>query len=475
MRVLLVCTNRESNPYPVSPLGALFVAQAARQAGHRVEVLDLAFSRRPRHALLRAVRRTAPDAVAFSIRNHDNCYYLHPQSYVETNRALAAVVRRHSRAPLILGGSGFSMAPRKWLERLDAHYGIVGEGEVAFPRLLDCLAAGATPQPQPGLLARGAARSESANVESRNRVPPASRPTVIGRPSHEDCRYERYLAAGGFIGTQTKRGCPFGCVYCVYPQLEGASFRLREPEDVAEELRIVRHDGKGRYFFLTDSVFNAPRDHALAVCERLAAGGVDARWMALCNPVGFDRELAAAMRRAGCIGIEFGLDAVTDKMLARLGKPFDRAQIESALAAAAAADLPFAVHLLFGGPGETLDDLDRTQSFLDGCAAPRGVFASIGIRVHAGTPLEAIARAEGRIDPDDDLCEPVFYVSEGLGARPLQAIDRLARAREHWSSPLDWETWTMRVIRRVINRVGARPQWLHVRNYGRYLRRGGGG
>ena len=44
------------------------------------------------------------------------------------------------------------------------------------------------------------------------------------------------------------------------------------------------------------------------------------RWMAFCNPVGFDAEVARAMAQAGCEALEFGLDAATLKMLAALAQ-----------------------------------------------------------------------------------------------------------------------------------------------------------
>jgi radical SAM superfamily enzyme YgiQ (UPF0313 family) len=38
---------------------------------------------------------------------------------------------------LVLGGGGFSVIPRDLMETLGADYGIAGEGERAFARLLD--------------------------------------------------------------------------------------------------------------------------------------------------------------------------------------------------------------------------------------------------------------------------------------------------------------------------------------------------
>jgi radical SAM superfamily enzyme YgiQ (UPF0313 family) len=269
---------------------------------------------------------------------------------------------------------------------------------------------------------------------------------------------------------QSKRGCPYGCIYCTYPALEGTAYRLRTPERVVDELEILARMREGCYFFFTDSVFNTPREHALAVCRRMARRKVPARWMAYCNPVQFDEELARAMVEAGCVGVEFTLDAATEKMLRAMGKPFAPSDIRTALAATSKAGLPCAVYLLFGGPGETLDDMRECQGFLDSCATPNAVFAALGIRIYAGTPIQEIARREGVIAPDADLFEPAYYLSPALGSEPMKVLDEMARARPEWSTPTDWAKLTLRVVQRVVNRLGVRPQWRDVRNYGKHMR-----
>ncbi len=34
---------------------------------------------------------------------------------------------------------------------------------------------------------------------------------------------------GGLAIVQSKRGCPFHCIYCTYPLIEGRKVRVREP------------------------------------------------------------------------------------------------------------------------------------------------------------------------------------------------------------------------------------------------------
>ena len=462
MKALVVSTNRLRAPFPVAPLGALFVAAAAEAAGHEVDLLDLTFGRSPVRQLAAALGSKPYEAVGLSIRNLDNCLYTRPESYVDGVRRLAQVVREHSDAPIIAGGSGFSVAPQGWLDRLDLPWGVVGEGESTLVEVLDSIAAGRSPEGVAGVVCRGSASSGRVGC----RLPLAE----IAPPAHERCDYGCYLARGGFVGVQSKRGCPHGCVFCTYPLLEGRTYRLRPPDAVGDEIERVYRDVAAASFFFTDGVFNTPREHALAICRDLARRRLPIRWMAYCNPIGFDGELAAAMVEAGCVGVEFGCDGCTDKSLAALGKPFAQRDVRTCLEAAAHAGLPCAVHLLFGGPGESVADIRESRAFLDGCPTPNAVFASLGIRIYAGTPIEATARREGVLADDADLFEPAYYVSEALGAEPMRALDEIARCRDEWSTPTDWTRLVMRLVQGILNRRGVRPQWLDVRNYGKYMR-----
>ncbi len=92
MKLLLIATNRERSPYPVSPLGALCVAAAARAAGHDVEFLDMNAAHFPKLALRAALGKNDFQAVAFGIRNLDNCWCFAPRSYFDEVREFVEIV-----------------------------------------------------------------------------------------------------------------------------------------------------------------------------------------------------------------------------------------------------------------------------------------------------------------------------------------------------------------------------------------------
>lgn len=467
MKLLLVATNRERSPYPVAPLGALCVAAAAREAGHEVEFLDMGISNAPERDLKRALEKDQYQAVAFGIRNLDNCWAFAPRLYFDDVRLLAETVRRSFKGPLILGGTGFSVSPHGWMQRLDATCGVIGEGERAFPEVLRRLEAGQSLEGIDGVITSGRNSKSVAELSA----------TVIDKlsdlplPAHDLCGYARYLNRGGFVGVQTKRGCPLGCVYCIYPQLEGKRYRLRPPEAIVEEVEKVVVQSKLQHFFFVDSVFNDPRKHALAVCAALARRKLPIQWTAFCNPLGFDAEVARAMAAAGCTGIEFGLDVATPKMLEALGKPFDQADIKVALQAARDAGLPFVNYMLFGGPGETWKDVQDTQSFLNTCAPANAVFASFGIRVYEGTALADTAREEGVVTSSQDLFQPAYYLSQPMAEQTIENLDRISRQRAEWTSPADWRRPMMLWAQKVMVMLKVRPQWKYIQGYGQHMRR----
>jgi radical SAM superfamily enzyme YgiQ (UPF0313 family) len=127
MRILLISVNRERMPYPVAPLGLAYIAGALKQAGHDVRAIDLCFSTDIEQDLTRIVEDFSPDAVGISLRNLDNLTYPSSLSYVPELEETVAIVRRRTPAPVVIGGSGFSLAPLPLMQRVDLDFGVVGE------------------------------------------------------------------------------------------------------------------------------------------------------------------------------------------------------------------------------------------------------------------------------------------------------------------------------------------------------------
>jgi hypothetical protein len=114
MNVLMVATNRYTNPSPVMPLGACIVAEAAERAGHRVSLLDLMFEKDPQRALTERLSKEKPDVVGLSVRNIDNNDMQEPVAFHRGLTRLVETIRDKTDVPVVLGGAAVGVMPESF-------------------------------------------------------------------------------------------------------------------------------------------------------------------------------------------------------------------------------------------------------------------------------------------------------------------------------------------------------------------------
>ena len=420
-KVLLVGSNSLRAPYPVSPVGLCMVA-AALEPGWQVRIFD------PNAAgadLAAVVGAFAPDYVGLGICNVDDVVMEDGVSFVnEVCERYAKPLRALTQAPLILGGAGFSIFPQEWLEECAADYGVVGEGEAAFPALLAALEAGRDPMAIPGVVAPGRASTQR-----------AARPVLVDllpfAALDERLDYAPYRERGAYP-IQTKRGCARRCVYCSYPQIEGRAFRCRPAESVVDEIQQVQGRLGDVAFEFVDSVFNDPPGHAEAICWEIAQRGLKVRLRTMgVNPAEVTPELIELMAGAGFAQIDSTPDSASPKMLENLRKNFTLAQLQRTATIVREAKMPTMWFFLLGGPGETEETILETFAFIDQFVDPEDmVHISEGIRIFPRTALYDTAVRERFVEPGESLLHRRFYVSPELGRdRLLQIVGRETATR----------------------------------------------
>jgi hypothetical protein len=395
----------------VAPLALDYLSSCLREAGVPTVIADLAWEKHPESALTRILREREYALVGLTVRNTEDCYFKTRQFFLPSARRLVKIVDRESAAPVVVGGVGYSIFPAEALNFLGVDFGICGDGEEALPLLWEALREGDLRR-VPGLVYRGP-RGVRRNPPARarlDRLPPFGRDGVDN---------PRYLREGAMVGFETKRGCPMKCVYCADPVSKGRKVRLRPPRAVAGELADLHRRGVDT-FHTCDSEFNLPPGHAAEVCREIIRLGLGdrIRWYAYATPSFFSGELAALMRRAGCVGVNFGVDSAHDGQLARLGRVHRRRDIAAAGRACRDAGLVTMFDLLIGGPGETFRTLETTIGAMK-VLGPERVGLSVGVRVYPGTPLagtlESLRDGLTWADGTETLLRPVFFLSPALG------------------------------------------------------------
>ena len=129
---------------------------------------------------------------------------------------------------------------------------------------------------------------------------------TIGTPERSLFHVERYNREGGMANIQTKRGCPFSCIYCTYPLLEGSRVRLRPVDEIIAEIRELVERYGVDYLYFVDDIFNYPAGFRGTALPGHDCADSPFTGRRLSTPSFITPDLLAVMVEAGCDAVEFG-------------------------------------------------------------------------------------------------------------------------------------------------------------------------
>ncbi len=429
MRVLLISANM----LPASPSGPAYVAGAVRQAGHEVAIYESLFATDLAGELAARLKEFQPDVIGISIRVvhgdvQDPSVALGTR-YIDLRprvKEIVQVIRQNSSARIVLGGPGFNYYACDWLAYLDLDFGIRGEGEEAFPLYLALLSEGGDIQSVPGSVSRkngGFHTIPPRLVEDLNST---------ALPAYDLFDLEQYVNHKITPAIFTKRGCAFGCTYCPYSKLEGKQYRLKSPERVLAEIRLILQHTSSRRMMFCDNSFNVPRCHAEALCHAFLTEQLNFQWgTGDLKPVGVTGEFCQLLADSGCFYVNLAIESASDLMLRRMKRGYTVRQVRQSLEALSRSQIPFGASLMFGAPGETPKTIAETLNVLEEYHIPLGVWVTFGIYLWTDyQDIVAEARQAGFLNDSQALFSGTVYFSPDLPRGYLMEVIATLRARK---------------------------------------------
>ncbi len=404
---------------PIAPVGLEYVAEALAAAGHQPVILDLCFSDDPVRDVSSFFLEHDVQMAGISFRNTDDCSLATRESFIENATEVVSTIRAASDALIVMGGVGFSVMPVPLMNLLGADLGIRGDGEFAFVSLARAIEKGESYLDIPGLVWK----SPGGWVIN---APAPGELDALPRMNRNMFDNPRYFAEGGQIGFETKRGCPMACSYCADPLAKGPLCRQRPPEHVADEVESLVSQGIN-YLHTCDGEFNIPADHAASICREFIRRKLGERicWYAYCAPVPFTSELAALMREAGCVGINFGADSGDEVMLRTLGRNYSPDDVINATRFARDANMSVMLDLLLGAPGESESSLRNTIDVMKTSGA-HCIGVTVGVRLYPGTPMtDNLLKAgdkSGFIGSGNPVF-PLFFLEPAISRNVFSVLD----------------------------------------------------
>lgn len=445
-RLLLISANTYSIPYPVYPLGVSYLKTKLKSElnNYQIDIFDLRIN--DFSNLKNYIVNYQPKYIGVSLRNIDDVSAISQESFLNAYNNLIIYIRSITNAKIIIGGAGYSIFPKVLFVFLKPDFGLVGEGELSFGQLINCLDSNLPLDSVSGLVYQ---------VDNKTIINKIINYCHSLELEFEDDLVNYYWLNSGMLNIQTKRGCPFNCIYCTYPLIEGKTIRTLDIDYITNTLSILKNKYGIDYIFFTDSVFNINKEYNYLLAESLIKHNLNIKWGGFFTPSNLDKESLLLYKKSGLTHIEFGTETLSEKQLINYGKIFTVSDIIKASNLCNICDVYFAHFLILGGYGETNDTINETLE--NSKLINRTVFFPfVGMRIYPETKLHKISIQEGIITNSDDLLTPKYYISN----IDIEDIKRRAKLTgKKWVFPDEDMSVAMNKMRKR-NRKG--PLWEYL-------------
>ncbi len=459
-RFLLISFNHEISPYPVMPLGAFYIKDYLEKNNISVDIIDLYIEEDYKSLIKTLLSDDNYIASGISIRNIDNILFPSTISWIDEIKEIVDYLRTVSDIPVILGGSGYSIFPRAMLQYCRADYGIKGEGEQILLTTLNNLDNAEFLSRIPNLYILDS-KDNTAGIPRELLETGAT--FSDSWPSRDPALTVPYIKTGGMISLQIKRGCPFNCIYCTYPDIDGRNIRIRKTQSLLEEISHLKSSFDFDYFYFVDSIFNYPLQETKDFLLCLKKSGLKIKWTGFFNPKFIDREFLELTRDTGCDEIEFGIESGSEIILKDLEKGFSRKDIRKAKQISDELGIRTMFYLLIGSPAETFQTIDESIAFIEELS-PDAVAVMLGIRVYPNTRLYSHCISENQLSPDDPLLKPYFYIKDDIMEYASKRFEFLGKNDPRWVVPsLGINYYPEKLIK--LRKFGSKgPLWSRLKN-----------
>jgi hopanoid C-3 methylase HpnR len=314
----------------LEPLGLELIAQAARQAGHDVRLLDLQVE--THRDYLKRLDDWRPEVIAFS------CNYL---ANVPEIVDLAKLTKK--KLPdsfFFVGGHSASFIARDLLEHGAGGIDCVlkGEGEATVADLLRAVEDDREALTKvPGVVTRDGEGPPPRFVESLDDL----------HPARDLVRHRRKYFIGVLdpcASIEFSRGCPWDCAFCSAWTFYGRSYRVVSPERAVEEVARVKEPG----LFIVDDVAFIQAKHGLEIGEAIARRGIKKQYYLETrgDVLLRNKEVFQLWRTLGLRYMFLGIEAIDDEGLRRHRKRISLGKNFEALEFARSLDINVAINII---------------------------------------------------------------------------------------------------------------------------------
>ena len=230
------------------------------------------------------------------------------------------------------------------------------------------------------------------------------------------------------------RGCPYGCIFCAWPQIMYGSrkYRKRTVSRVVDEMEwLVKECGFASVYF-DDDTFNIGRDRMLAFAAEIKKRSILVPWAIMARADNMDRETLEALKDAGLFALKYGVETASAHLLDQCDKNLNIDKVKQTIAITHELDIKMHLTFMFGLPAET-EKTARETIELALESKPESVQFTIATPF-PGSKYYQMLKEQGRLVSDDfsqyDGFRSAVIKTDNFEPEQLQAI--VAQANKRW-------------------------------------------
>ncbi|MBI4317887.1 MAG: radical SAM protein [Chloroflexi bacterium] len=388
----------------VFPYGLAHVATALSNAGYEVEVFDIYAHQWTRREVLAKLQDLHCDVIGITA--------ISPQyAYVKW---LAAELKKRSDAKIVLGGLLSTYSYHVVLAHTAVDICVLGEGEITAVDLMENL-----DHPE---MVQGLAFKADGQITTTQQRPAIEDLDSLPLPAYHLFPMDVYTQGKLYVDDPSTlvflnrslpktmtvvagRGCPYRCTFC---SRSFSRAKLRSVDRVVEEVKYLIDTYGVRRIAFGDELLILNKKRALELAEKMKPLRIKWDGQGRVNTV--DYEALYAMKQAGCVGIGFGIESGSNRILKAMNKGITAEQSEAALKAALRVGLHVKVQLVLGFPGETRETVAETVQLFKKVGHPARRFALLVLL--PGSSLYDDAIRDGLIKDEEHY---LLQIKDGYG------------------------------------------------------------
>lgn len=355
-----------------------------RNTGHEIKAIDACAKDFDEHGFIDYVNKHNPDLLLVEVPT---------VSFPLVMDVLGKIKASNPNLKIALAGDHVTALTEEIMTSyLFIDYCLVGEYEISLKALLDALERESDLENL-----RGIAFREGDRVVINERRELLRDLDFLPFPDRDDLHIEDYhdieICGEPCVQMRTARGCPFHCAFCAPRQVIYACslYRKRKSEKVVDEMETCQEKFHAKQVYFDDETMI--RNHVRQICEEIIGRKIDIPWACM-GDVNLDLDTLQLMRKAGCVGVKFGIETIDLETLSHIGKGFVRVEkIEQFREQCKKLGLWTHATYMVGLPSDTEEKVRATRKFAIKLDTESAQFAMA--TPFPGTPFFVEAREKG--------------------------------------------------------------------------------